>query len=46
MGATSAPRVHDGVTIVRRVADPDRRRKLVRLLVVLLDKQITPDEGR
>lgn len=34
------------VTIVRKTADPERRRRLVRLLAMLLDKPDTPDERR
>lgn len=44
--STPVIREYDGVTIVRRVADPARRRRLVRLLAELLDKPDTPDEGR
>lgn len=35
----------DGVVVVRRVADPVRRRRVVRLLSMLLDKPDAPDDG-
>lgn len=34
------------VTIVRKPADPARRKKLVRLLAMLLDKPDAPEERR
>lgn len=34
------------VTIVTKPADPARRKRIVRLLAMLLDKPDTPEEGR
>lgn len=40
----AAPAPHDGVVVVRRVADPARRQRLIRLLSILMDKP-TPEQG-